>query len=175
MQGLTITVLLGALALYASSLLSEAGEMARGFYGVAFGLTWLLGMVSMVHRWHTFGASVFQGGFRAQLVGFPSWFGTCYVVLFLVLLAHFVLSLLASSAGVPEIQDGSYVLVRHGVAAQTISRDRYFALRGNEARLFAMFSIAFNFFVSTYWWFGAGSARPGSPWVKPEYQAEERF
>jgi hypothetical protein len=85
--------------------------------------------------------------------GMPSWVAPCSWLLSLIVVAHFAWFALHAGQGVPEIQDGQYVLESHGRMLKVLTQGEYVRLRAAGARMFASGMILFYFTPMMYWWF----------------------
>jgi hypothetical protein len=94
--------------------------------------------------------SFFLKGFAREM---PTWVVPGVRSLGLFFAIHFVLFLVQGYAAVPEVMNGGYVLNDHGRIARTLTQSEYFALKGEELRLFATGWLFFYFVLTAYWWF----------------------
>jgi hypothetical protein len=85
--------------------------------------------------------------------GMPSWVAPCSWFLSLICIAHFVWFAVHTGWGVPEIQDGQYILDARGQTLKVLTQSEYFTLKEAELRMFATLMIYFYFLPMTYWWF----------------------
>jgi len=67
----------------------------------------------------------------------------------------------ACSLGVPEVQDGQYVLISHGHILKVLTQAEFVKLRAAGARMFASVMILFYFMPVMYWWFRRGHQKAG--------------
>jgi|ERR1700722_106865 len=85
--------------------------------------------------------------------GLPSWVAPCAGLLALFCLAQFVWAASQWGLGVPEIQDGQYVLGAHSQILKVLTQPEYFRLKELELRLFAAITINLCFAPMMYWWY----------------------
>jgi hypothetical protein len=83
----------------------------------------------------------------------PKWVAPCSWLLSLICLAHFVWFAVHAGWGVPEIQDGQYILGARGHILKVLTQTEYFTLKEAELRMLPALMIYFYFLPVTYWWF----------------------
>jgi hypothetical protein len=89
--------------------------------------------------------------------GMPSWVAPCSWLLSLIAIAHLAWFAVHAGWGVPEMQDGQYVLRVRGQILKVLTQSEYFKLRAAGARMFAAGMISFYFIPMMYWWFRRGT------------------
>lgn len=134
MQGMSLVLLCGGLALYCLAYLVQDVTSLQSWLKIVFLATWLTTLLTGLHQWVTYRSAPASFSLRAKLQGFPEWFARAFPLLVFVLVLHVLLAVLTS-----EKQD--------------------WRAHSAYARVTSAFIAVFAFNGLTYWCFGAGSGR----------------
>jgi hypothetical protein len=93
-----------------------------------------------------------KSSFKEFRKGLPEWTTLCEWVLASVVLGHVVWFGMHSSAGIPALRNGQYVIESRGQVLRMISESEYFSLRTALVRMFSSLIIYFYFMPTIYWW-----------------------
>lgn len=86
-------------------------------------------------------------------LGMPRWVVPCVMLFWLIAIAHFVWFFLQTSAAVPIMNDGQYILSSRGRIVRVLTETEFLTFKAGELRVFAALMIACYFMPTMYWWF----------------------
>jgi hypothetical protein len=93
---------------------------------------------------------------------FPHWIVVLAMVILAYAVLNFVLFIMATQGGNPDIRDGKHVLLNHGKLVRELTASEYSALRANEVRGFSGHWLVFYFIPFAYFMFRKNAAGTGN-------------
>jgi hypothetical protein len=88
--------------------------------------------------------------FRADLPGWVLWLGVVFVAYSAL---NFILFILGTQGGSPDLRDGKYLLLNHGKLIRELTKAEYTALKANEVRGFSGHWLVFYYISFAYFMF----------------------